>query len=138
MGENNANLLEDIKATNKNLTLDHEAISKAHNSFASHYNEFLTLAERLENKFKELEARENAVEKREKEVNNKEQQLQERERKCGEIEKKIEKWSQMEIQMQHNAAKVPNIIKLNIGKNSKNYSILLFFFRGKKFCSYQG
>ena len=76
--------------------------------------------------FKELEEREVAVEKRENEVQGKNQQMQEREGKCLEREKKLEarerevvakeeKWIEIEKRMQQNAAKLPTVIRFNVG-----------------------
>jgi hypothetical protein len=125
MGVNNTNLLEDIRATKKNLTLSSEAINQAHTAFTNHYNTFLTLAEQLEAKFKELETREVAVEKREGDVKVREQQVDDREKKCVEKEQKvaadcrevlvkIDLWNETEKRMQRNAAELPSVIRIDV------------------------
>ena len=125
MGVNNTNLLEDIRATKKNLTLSSEAINQAHTTFTNHYNIFLTLAEQLEVKFKELETRELVVEKREGDLKVREQQVEYREKKCiereqkvevdcKEVSAKIEMWNETEKRMQQNAAKLPSIIRIDV------------------------
>jgi hypothetical protein len=126
MGGNNANLLESIRTTKKNLIASSEAITVAHASFTTQYNTFLTLAEQLESKFQELEVREGAVKIIANEVGDKDQQLKERERECTEREQKVQvrerevetkeaKWNETEKRMQQNAAKLPNVIQINVG-----------------------
>jgi len=125
MGGNNANLLEEIRTTKKNLSLSSEAILTAHTNFTNQYNTFLSLAEQLENKFKELEGREDAALKKENETSGKAQQLEEREKKCVEKEKELEareqkvkvneeRWTETENRMQQNAAKLPNVIQISV------------------------
>ena len=125
MGGSNANLLEDIRTSKKNLTLSSEAITTAHAAFTIHYNSFLILAEKLEGEFKELEVREGAVDKREKDVKAQEDQLQEREQKCTEREHKVvvregavttkeERWTATEKKMQENTNKLPSVIQFNV------------------------
>ena len=143
MGVNNANLLEDIRTTKKNLSLSSEAINQAHTAFTNHYNTFLTLAEQLEAKFKELEVREASVEKREGDVKLREQSVEDREKKCTEREKKVEadckevvakveKWNETEKRMQQNAAKLPSVIRIDVSMYFCVYNfiiiILLYFF----------
>jgi len=126
MGGNNANLLEEIKSTKKNISISSEAILTAISSFTNQYNNFLTLAEQLENNFKQIGVREVAVEQLALEMKRKTQQLEERERKCVERENELEvrdkivsgreeKWIATERRMDQNAAKLPSIINLNVG-----------------------
>ena len=125
MGVNNANLLESIRVTKRNITLSSEAITTAQTAFTTHYNEFMVLAEQLEVKFNELEIREGAVEIKEKQMKAQGDQLQAREQKCIEREQNIEKreeevpiqeerWREIEKRMQSNAAKLPHVIHMNV------------------------
>ena len=125
MGVNNANLLESIRVTKRNITLSSEAITTAQTAFTTHYNESMVLAEQLEVKFNELEVREGAVEIKEKQMKAQGDQLQAREQKCIEREQNIEKrekevpiqeerWREIEKRMQTNAAKLPQVIHMNV------------------------
>ena len=118
MGGSNANLLEEVRATKRDITT-------AHTTFTTHFNTFLALAEQLEVRLKELEGREGEVEKRENKLKGADQQYDERERNSLAREKKVEerertvlemeaRWKETEKRMEANAAKLPTIIKLNI------------------------
>jgi peptidoglycan hydrolase CwlO-like protein len=125
-------VLEEIKATKKDLISSYEDVTKAHKTFITRFNSFSSLTDQLETKFKELEVREAAVQKREKENEDKNQLLLEREKKCGERELQVamresevsvkeEGWRETEKKMQQNAAKLPNVIHLNISMSFQNY-----------------
>ena len=118
MGGSNANLLEEVRATKRDITT-------AHTTFTTHFNTFLSLAEQLEIRLKEVEGREVEVEKKENKLKGADQQYEERERKSHAREKEVEerersvveketRWKETEKRMEANAAKLPTIIKLNI------------------------
>ena len=118
MGGSNANLLEEVRATKRDITT-------AHATFTTHFNMFLALAEQLETRIKEVEGREAEVEKRENKLKDTAQQHAERDNKSHAREKEAEerersvtekeaRWKEAEERMKANAAKLPTIIKLNI------------------------
>ena len=118
MGGSNANLLEEVRATKRDITT-------AHTTFTTHFNTFLSLAEQIEIRLKEVEGREGEVEKRENKLKGADQQLEKRERNSLAREKKVEerertviemeaRWKETEYRMEANAAKLPTVIKLNI------------------------
>ena len=126
MGGSNANLLEEVRATKRDITT-------AHTTFTTHFNTFLSLAEQLEIRLKEVEGREVEVEKRENKLKGADQQYEERERRSLGKEKEVEerertvlemetRWKETEKRMEANAAKLPTIIKLNISMLTINPS----------------
>ena len=126
MGGSNANLLEEVRATKRDITT-------AHTTFTTHFNTFLSLAEQLEIRLKEVEGREVEVEKRENKLRGADQQYEERERRSLGKEKEVEerektvveketRWKETEKRMEANAAKLPTIIKLNISMLTFNPS----------------
>ena len=128
MGGSNANLLEEVRATKRDITT-------AHTTFITHFNTFLSLAEQLEVRFKEVEGRELEVEKKENKLKGADQQYEERERRSLGKEKEVEerertvieketRWKETEKRMEANAAKLPTIIKLNISMTMTTHSPL--------------
>ena len=126
MGGSNANLLEEVRATKRDITT-------AHTTFTTHFNTFLSLAEQLEVRFKEVEGREVEVEKRENKLKGADQQYEERERNSLAREKEVKerersviemetRWKETEKKMEANAAKLPTIIKLNISMTITTHS----------------
>ena len=126
MGGSNANLLEEVRATKRDITT-------AHTTLTTHFNTFLSLAEQLDTKLKEVEGRECEVEKREKKLRGADQQYEEREKRSLGKEKEVEerertviemetRWKETEKKMEANAAKLPSIIKLNISMLTINLS----------------
>ena len=118
MGGSNANLLEEVRATKRDITT-------VHATFTTHFNTFLSLAEQLEIRLKEVEGREAEVEERENKLKGADQQHEDRNNKILAREKEVEerersvtekeaRWKEAEERMQANAAKLPTIIKLNI------------------------
>ena len=128
MGGSNANLLEEVRATKRDITT-------AHTTFITHFNTFLSLAEQLEVRLKEVEGRELEVEKKENKLKGADQQYEERERRSLGKEKEVEerertvlemetRWKETEKKMEANAAKLPTIIKLNISMTMTTHSPL--------------
>ena len=132
MGGSNANLLEEVRATKRDITT-------AHTTFTTHFNTFLSLAEELEIRLKEVEGREGEVEKRENKLKGADQQYEERERRSLGREREVEerertviemeaRWKETEKRMEANTAKLLTIIKLNISMltiNPSSFSIFL-------------
>ena len=128
MGGSNANLLEEVRATKRDITT-------AHATFTTHFNTFLSLAEQLEVRFKEVEGREAEVEKRENKLKDADQQYEQRERNSLAREKEVKererlviemetRWKETEKRMEANAAKLPTIIKLSISMTMTTHSPL--------------
>ena len=118
MGGSTANLLEEVRATKRDITT-------AHTTLTTHFNTFLALAEQLEGRLKEVEGREAELEKRENKLKSADQQHEERDRKSLAREKEVEerersvvekeaRWKEAEERMKANAARLPTVIKLNI------------------------
>ena len=110
--ESNGNLLEDIMA--------------AQTTFTSQYNSFLTLAKQLEGRVRGVEEREKKCEEREKKVQETEKEVerkhevwQERKQEVKERERDVTRREEMleeiDNRMKTNAAKLPNVIRFNVG-----------------------
>jgi uncharacterized protein (DUF3084 family) len=123
----NNSLNEEIAISKRNILSSSEAITTAHMAFSTHFTSFLSVADKIDQRLGELAAREVAIEKRENDVKVKEQAINEREQKCLEREKtaklkeqelatKETKWVESEQRMLQNAAKLPSVVQLNVGK----------------------
>ena len=131
MEGSNANLLEEVRATKRDIIT-------AHTTLTTHFNTFLSLAEQLETRLKEVEGREGEVEKRENKLKGADQQYEEMKRRSLGREKEVEdrersviekeaRWKETEYRMEANAAKLPSIIKLNISMLTISPSSSSFF-----------